>query len=426
MNNDPLLARDSLITLLKKLTLDSLLLKCLSVFLLFLMQVVLGRSLGRDGYGGFSFILALTNILVVFSTLGLPNATIRYISEYTENKILRPLKGILFISIPLIFFSSVIISALLAIFAKYKISEGFKHETLYYCALILPLIAVGQWRSKTARGFKNIRGSLIPEEVLLPLIFVLSIYLFSIKSIDFAIYSYSICYILVLLFGFYWLKSTIPNNIFKIKGEYKVKNWLKTSFPMIFGSLMQLILNKTDIVMLGILDGFSETGLYSAANRIALINTFFLRVIDTSIAPLISSAYYSGNIVSVKKLIKTGTKWSTIGSLPLFIFILIKPDLLLSLFGESFTEGNTILRILAVGQFINAITGPVGFALLMTGNQNTFSMIMFFSALFNMVGNAIVIPKYGAIGASIITMTSVILLNCGLLFATSRYVIPEK
>jgi O-antigen/teichoic acid export membrane protein len=414
--------KKNLISAMKRSTIEAFLLRGSAVSLLFGMQIVLGRLLGTDGYGGFSYVLAVANLLVVITVLGLPNGTMRFVAEYTEKKRWSHLKGIIIISIPIVLGMSLVFSVILLILVKLSIFHSHINESFYLVALILPLIALGQLRGKVIRGFHRIRESLFPEEVLLPFIFIIALYIFSVKTTKESIYLYFICYLLVLALGFYWLVKIIPAKLKKIKAEYNIKEWLMVSFPMTLGSLMQLVLNKTDIIMIGMIVGLDSTGLYSAANRIALINTFILRVVDTSVAPLISTAYHSNDNESLKNIIKMGTKWSIFGTIPFFAIIMIWPELILGLFGDSFKDGKIVLRILAIGQFVNAITGPVGFALLMTGNQKIFAIIMFISAIINLIGNAYVIPYYGAMGAALVTTSSIIILNLGMFVATKKMV----
>ncbi len=70
-----------------------------------------------------------------------------------------------------------------------------------------------------------------------------------------------------------------------------------------------------------------------------------------------------------------------------------------------------MLVVLSVAQFINCITGGVGFTLSMTGKQylemyNSIAMV-----LINIVLNYFLIPEYGAMGAAIATSISIIAIN---------------
>ena len=51
------------------------------------------------------------------------------------------------------------------------------------------------------------------------------------------------------------------------------------------------------------------------------------------------------------------------------------PGLVLAAFGAEFEGAATVVRILAVGQLVNALTGPAGYLLLLTGAQRTVAWV---------------------------------------------------
>ena len=68
----------------------------------------------------------------------------------------------------------------------------------------------------------------------------------------------------------------------------------------------------------------------------------------------------------------------------MFLLILSFPTQILSIFGESFKEGKTILLILATGKLISSLSGSVGIILQMTGNQQIYKRIMIMALFINL------------------------------------------
>jgi O-antigen/teichoic acid export membrane protein len=96
------------------------------------------------------------------------------------------------------------------------------------------------------------------------------------------------------------------------------------------------------------------------------------------------------------------------------------PEVLLGFFGEGFTTGSSLLRVLVLGQLINALTGPVGFALLMAKRERAFAWSMGIAAMANVLGNYIAVPLWGAFGAACVTASTVGVLNLTQLFLSRR------
>ncbi len=67
--------------------------------------------------------------------------------------------------------------------------------------------------------------------------------------------------------------------------------------------------------------------------------------------------------------------------------------------------------ILVVGYFTNAISGPVGTILNMTGHQMVFQKIVLSAAVVNIILNIILIPGFGINGSAIASSVSMCLWN---------------
>jgi O-antigen/teichoic acid export membrane protein len=83
---------------------------------------------------------------------------------------------------------------------------------------------------------------------------------------------------------------------------------------------------------------------------------------------------------------------------------------LTALFGEGFGAGDTALVVLLVAQLINVGTGPVGYLLIMTGNQVPYMLLSVLSLALNVSAGVILIPRLGAAGAALAAGAGVVVL----------------
>jgi O-antigen/teichoic acid export membrane protein len=93
------------------------------------------------------------------------------------------------------------------------------------------------------------------------------------------------------------------------------------------------------------------------------------------------------------------------------IFILAGEFIIPWVFGAEFSAAHAPLAILAMGQLVNAGFGSVGFLLNMTGYERISSRILWQTALLNILLNAIMIPLFGIVGASVATAISLVIWN---------------
>jgi O-antigen/teichoic acid export membrane protein len=137
-------------------------------------------------------------------------------------------------------------------------------------------------------------------------------------------------------------------------------------------------------------------------------------------APLLSEFHTSGEREKMQRMVTLAARGIFVftGGIGLFIFILRVP--LLSIFGEAFEAASTVLAILVFGQAINALTGPVGIIMVMTGHHDQVSRIVGFSAALNVVLNAALIPAWGIEGAAVATVITTAFKNLAMLVYVLR------
>tara|TARA_B110000238_G_C16029158_1_gene396641 strand:- start:515 stop:1051 length:537 start_codon:yes stop_codon:yes gene_type:complete len=150
---------------------------------------------------------------------------------------------------------------------------------------------------------------------------------------------------------------------------------------------------------------------YRVAFKIATLITFTQFAINARIAPQISSLWSNKKTKDLQSIIYKASLLNTIVGIPLFFFIMIFGEFLLSIFGEGYEGSISILRILCFGQIINALCGPVMYLLNMTGNEKEARNTMIYAAIVNISANILLIPIFGLEGAAWATSSTMILWN---------------
>jgi O-antigen/teichoic acid export membrane protein len=97
------------------------------------------------------------------------------------------------------------------------------------------------------------------------------------------------------------------------------------------------------------------------------------------------------------------TRWLIIGATPVYLGLLLLPDLALSIYDPAFAVGATPLVILVLGQLVNTACAPTMRLIPMSGHS-MLNLINGLVALALNIGlNAWLIPIYGAQGAALAT-----------------------
>jgi len=202
------------------------------------------------------------------------------------------------------------------------------------------------------------------------------------------------------------IKKAFP-KIFSLKFRWD-KKLMKDLFffgmPVIVSSIGWLILGYTDTAVLTLFRTMKEVGLYNVVLPTVSLLFYFTAAVSTVILPMVSEMWAKKHNEKLKNGLKMIYNYSLVFILPFALLMFVFPEIILNLlFGPQYVVASNALRIISIGSIfytiayinLNIISG--------IGQPKITSYIVLAAALFNLVGNFILIPKYGIIGAAITT-----------------------
>ncbi len=187
--------------------------------------------------------------------------------------------------------------------------------------------------------------------------------------------------------------------------SYSQREWTRTSNPLLVITLMRTALQRTDIVLVGALVGVKEAGIYAVATRLSSLVALGLQVANSVSLPMIAALHAQERTPELQRLVNLSA-WMATGTSTVFATALVAGrQTILGLFGESFEAGGLLLIVLVIGQLFNAVTGPSGAVLNMSGHQKTNARILAWTGGLNLLLSAPAILVFGPLGAAIVTST---------------------
>ena len=182
-----------------------------------------------------------------------------------------------------------------------------------------------------------------------------------------------------------------------------------TSIAMVV--LLSTWLAYADVLILGYFHGPSEVGLYSAAQRIALLLGFVLMSLNSVLGPKFALLMKQDKHPEAISLYKTAIKWTALIGLPMLVMLAVFSDWFLSWFGPAFVDAQYLLLILLTGQALNVLTGPVGVLMMMGKHTAILRLYVGITTLTHIPAALVLTPLFGAAGAAAATSISIIMLN---------------
>ena|GEM_PF-265590 len=191
-----------------------------------------------------------------------------------------------------------------------------------------------------------------------------------------------------------------------------VPTMLKASFPLMLNGFLISIMFKSDVFLLLPFRGEAEVGLYNSAYKFIDALLIFPSAITLALFPIFSN--YSANAqANMLRAYREGLRILTIIGLPISVGTLfVAHDLIGAAFGDKFLPGGAIaLQILIWFLPFSYINGVTQYVLIALDKQRLITWAVLITAAFNIALNLALIPFFGYIAASAMTIgTEVILL----------------
>tara|TARA_R110002020_G_scaffold475920_1_gene714547 strand:+ start:403 stop:1632 length:1230 start_codon:yes stop_codon:yes gene_type:complete len=380
------------------------------------VSIFLGRTIGAEGLGIINLANQITSLLLVFAILGFTKVIIKDVAIAYNKQNFKKVNDVIYTSYIINGFLSIIITTVLILISGNLANDVFKIHSLKYPLIIAAITFTPQIISRTVSaalvGYKKIWQSNLVDQTLSTVVtgtVLLTLYLINV-NID--VITVAITYgvgrlVVTLSMLVYWKYLNRKNK--KQKPAFIGKEMFSRGIPLLIVSASLLISSNADTLMLGWLSTAKEVGLYNIAAKLALLTSFLLQITVSTIAPKIAVLYEKGEIKELEVLVQritAGLTWVGLLSLGIFIFF---GKFILKFWGVEFTTAYSILVILAIGQFFNIASGPIGNILIMTNHEKLIRNVTIFTVLLNLLMNYFLIKDFQGMGAALATSTTTIL-----------------
>jgi len=378
-------------------------------------SIILGRFFGAQLLGFYSIANAIMRISEVFALLGLDTGVLRFVSRNPKNK--SDIKKILESSLKTAFLSSALIALGIFVLSDWLVQDILKEDIsvsilLKWFSITLPFTVTTLILSSFTQAFQSLKYKIFVNQLLAPftlLIFTILIFFISnpLAAIIFpTIISSFISIIAIFFFARRFSKISIK-KIFKTSFNKEI---LQFSIPLMFVSAVGIIMHWTDILMLSTFEDAYSVGLYHPIERTAGLIRMIFFAFAGIFSPMFSKYYYEKNNLKMKEIFDLSSNWILTFSMPLFIFFVLFPSDVLSIFGDEFVNDFSLIFLL-IGILIQSYFGLGASILSMAGFSNLNFLNVSIGLFLNIFFNWILIPKYGLDGAVIATSISLIILS---------------
>jgi O-antigen/teichoic acid export membrane protein len=376
-----------------------------SVALAYLMFVVLARTMTKDNFGQFAFAFSLATFIAVVAALGQPILVLRLIPVYQDENRPSLLKGLVRDSWLTVLFGGLISAGLMVIGSSvWAAVEGTNVTYLFWAALLMIAMAIARHQAYSMRGFGNIVLALAPRDIIWRVMVIVCAiviaYRDSMIPTSKAINICTLTLTIVLIMQLFAHPVTHPRTLVQSGLETDREFWTRESKGLWAVTIAQAAGPNLSVVILGLILSPEETGPFFAALRTATLLTLPLTAGAIVGAPMISRHYNAGQTGEMQKILRYLVIGITVPVLVGLLLILLFGEMILGLFSPEFVSARAALTVIALGTLVNALSGPTGFIMNMTGHHRQYFVIMTATQLAALLILPVAAYYFGMLGAA--------------------------
>jgi O-antigen/teichoic acid export membrane protein len=377
----------------------------------YVAQVLLARWLGGVQFGVYAYAWAWANLLAVPAGLGLATGVHRFVPGYAASDDAPRLRGFVRWSGGAVFAAGAAIGALCA-------AVGFALRDavplpyllpLWIAFATVPLLALSTLHINEGTALGRPAAAYLPWVLgsNIGVVAAAALLLRSGAQLDAAatlVLALGVLAVIVLaqaravsrMLGSHQRTRTEP------------REWLRVSAPLLASSLLYVLLERSDLVLVGTLLGPREAGIYGAAARTALLASFSAIAVTTLATPRIAVLHERQTREELQAFAASVGRWTFWPALGAALVIIALGGPILSLFGAGFRDGWACLAVLAAAQVAPASVGLAPHLLNMTGHERASAAAMGVAVVIGIGLGLILIPRMGALGAALGTSCAMI------------------
>lgn len=373
----------------------------------FALNVFIARQLPQDQAGLFYLAIAFVSVLSSIGMFGMNTAVLRFISPAASSGDWPSVNGIFVragtISACLLgafsLFTFLMSAPIAALFHKPQLSQVLSAVSpgIFFVGASIFVSHCLAARLETSK-------SILVLSVGIPIGALLLVLVFKTRSAVSAGLLYSVSSSVTLALGLAWWITGLPNR--KI-ATFQTRKILSSGAALWMVTVMGQAVQWSSQFVAGYWLQAGELAEFSVAQRTAMLISFALIAVNMIVAPLYATTYAQGKIEDLERLVRKVMLCTAAVSAPPLAFLCLFPHVVLEIFGSQFTSASTCLVIMSLGQFLNLVLGSAGYLLTVTGHEKALRNLVFVSGPSAVILSVLLVPKFGAIGASVAVALSV-------------------
>lgn len=183
------------------------------------------------------------------------------------------------------------------------------------------------------------------------------------------------------------------------------------SSPRALTSILQIAMQRLDIVLVGALAGAGAAAVYTAATRFVVVGQTLGTALGNASDPRIAEGMARDDRTDVSRIYQTSTAWLVTLTWPMFLMLVVYRDSMLAVFGPGYSSAQSTLVVLSLAMLLSTLCGTVDSIIMMAGHTswNLANAVVAAAVMFGL--DVLLIPRWGVFGAAVGWASAIVVRN---------------
>jgi len=374
------------------------------------INALLARVLSPQNLGTYFLVFSIALFLSNFSNLGLSRSIVRIIPGLMAEGKTQAARQVILFSLIVVSISAFIFALMIGLGGGSWAAENIFHSksiaaVSFYLAVLVFLLSLRNLLAEILRALYNIFVSRFIDDfghdlILLPIIG--AFWFLGWKNNLVTIIRFAL---IVNFFIIFIGLTVVLKNVKRLTNDgshYKNMDTLKISSAFWMITVIFFLQNQLPVWIIGFFLEKSDIAIFTAVIQLVSVVYAPSLVMLVVIPPIIAELYSLGRINELENILRKSATILIVPSGLLFsLLILFGNDILSFIYGDFYRTGYYSVIALALGMFVNVITGYCGEALVQTGHQAIHLTIMGITTFCAMIGAVWLSQIFGILGVAI-------------------------
>ncbi len=388
----------------------------------FVLTLVLARSFGAAGSGVVLQVIAVFSIALGIARTGMDTTGIWILPRLALSDVSKIRGAVMALLVPTLLVGILLALVLVSVVPQLGLSgDGGHAEVLAALSAVtwfLPFAAVMMVALAATRGLGNVLPYTAVGAIALPMsrpVAVLLVVALGGPAVWAAVaWAMPLPLAMIAALWALWMRLRRHERRVGVKGSWLpdrdvfTRIW-KFALPRWFSSGIEQSIVWFDVILVGALAGAGAAGVYGAASRFVTAGLIISTAMRMVISPRFSALLSENKTRAVQELYSTTVTWIVLFGAPIYGLFMFFAPTTLGWLGKGFQSGAPALIILCIGAITSLLAGNVDSVLTMSGRSGWMAANKTVVLAINIVGNILLVPVWGIIGAAVTWAFSMLL-----------------